>query len=187
MNDRPSSREPAIDRMVDDLRLQPLRPLVQHWLALYRASGAVPALHDLDALQFAPSMRHAWIIDAEADGNFRFRLSGEALSEWYGFSLKGKRYEEVFPAVTLPSVSAATLRVLQTPAGVYQSMTARMPDWTEPARYERIGLPLRNSSGGIAHMLGATLFEKPPAYNGKGSIDTALDTEYWYDISDLDA
>jgi hypothetical protein len=187
MPDRPSSRKPAIDRMVDDLRLQPLRPLVQHWLALYRASGTVPALQDLDALHFAPSMRHAWIIDAEADGGFRFRLSGEALSEWYGFSLKGKRYEEVFPAVTLPSVSASTHRVLNTPAGVYQSMTARMPDWTEPARYERMGLPLRNSSGSIVHMLGATLFEKPPAYNGKGSIDTALDTEYWYDIPDLAA
>jgi hypothetical protein len=46
---------------------------------------------------------------------------------------------------------------------------------------------LRNSSGRIAHMLGATLFEKPPAYNGKGSIDTALDTEHWYEIPDLAA
>ncbi len=168
--------------MVEDLRLKPLRPLVQHWLALYRSQGVVPALRDLDAVQFAPSMRYAWVIDVEPDGGFRFRLSGESLIEWYGFSLKGKRYEDVFPAVTLPGVSAGTHRVLNTPAGVYQSMTARMPDWTEPARYERIGLPLRDGSGRVAHMLGATLFEKPPAHNGKGSIDTALDTEYWYDI-----
>lgn len=182
MSDHPSSCKPAIDRMVEDLRLKPLRPLVQHWLALYRSQGAVPALRDLDAVQFAPSMRYAWVIDVEPDGGFRFRLSGESLIEWYGFSLKGKRYEDVFPAVTLPGVSAGTHRVLTAPAGVYQSMTARMPDWTEPARYERIGLPLRDGSGRIAHMLGATLFEKPPAHNGKGSIDTALDTEYWYDI-----
>ena len=170
--------------MVDDLRLPSLRPLVQHWLALYRASGTVPALQDLDALHFAPSMRHAWIIDAEADGGFRFRLSGEALIEWYGFNLKGKRYDEVFPAVTLPSVIAGSRRVMGDPAGVYQWMTARMPDWSEPAALERIGLPLRGADGKITHMLGATLFERR-VYNGKGSIDTMIETEYWYALPDL--
>jgi hypothetical protein len=170
-----------VDRMIDALRLPTLRPLVRHWLDLYRARGDVPRLRDLDPLQFAPSMRHAWIIDAEADGGFRFHLSGEELAEWYGFGLKGKRYEEVFPAITLPEVSEGTRRVLHEPAAVYQSMTARMPDWSEPAPYERIGLPLRGADGRIAHMLGATLFERR-VYNGKGSIGTAKGTEYWYAV-----
>lgn len=171
----------AIDRLADDLRLPALRPLVRHWLALFHARGSIPLLSNLDPLQFAASMRHAWIIDVDADGGFRFRLSGEALIEWYGFNLKGKRYEEVFPAVTLPGVVESTRRVLREPAAVYQAMTARMPDWSEPAALERIGLPLCATDGRIAHMLGATLFERH-VYNGKGSIDTAINTEYWYAI-----
>jgi hypothetical protein len=171
----------AIDRLADDLRLPALRPLVRHWLALFRARGSIPVLSDLDPLQFAASMRHAWIIDADADGGFRFRLSGEALIEWYGFSLKGKRYEDVFPPITLPSVIESTRRVLREPAAVYQAMTARMPDWSEPAALERIGLPLCAADGQIVHMLGATVFEQR-VYNGKGSIDTAINTEYWYGL-----
>jgi hypothetical protein len=171
---------PTVERMIDVLRQPPLRPLVQHWLALYRAQGMVPALRDLDPLHFGPSMRYAWIITAEADGGFRFHLSGEALIEWYGFSLKGKRYEQVFPAVTLPGVTEGTQRVLSEPAAVHQTMTARMPDWTEPAPYERIGLPLRgNDDGRIVHMLGGTLFETR-IHNGKGNLDTAMGTEQWY-------
>lgn len=166
------------------MRLPPLRPLVQHWLALSRAAGGIPYLRDLDPLQFPASMRHAWIIDAESDGTLRFRLSGETLIEWYGFNLKGKRYDEVFPAVTLPSVIAGSRRVMGDPAGVYQWMTARMPDWSEPAALERIGLPLRGADGRITHMLGATLFERR-VYNGKGSIDTTIETEYWYALPDL--
>jgi hypothetical protein len=167
--------------IADDLRLPGLRPLVTHWLALLQRDGRVPRLRDLDPLAFAPSMRHAWIIDAEDDGGFRFRLSGEALIEWYGVNLKGKRYDEVFPAVTLAEVVPQSRRVLDTPAAVYQERTARMPDWTEPAAFERIGLPLADADGRVRHLLGATLFAER-VYNGKGSIDTAPLREYWYDL-----
>lgn len=167
--------------MLEDLRLVPLRPLVQHWLDLYHRDAAIPKLRDLDPLRFAASMRHAWIIDAEPGDILRFRLSGEALIEWYGFNLKGRRYDEVFPPVTLPEVTDKTWRVLHGPSAVYQFMTARMPDWIEPAAFERIGLPLATAEGEIAHMLGATLFEQR-VYNGKGSVDTAPGHEYWYDL-----
>ena len=169
-----------LDIMDADVPPGPLRSLVRHWLDLVRqADGRVPSLRAVDPLQFAPALQDAWIVDAGADGRFRFRLCGETLAEWYGFSLRGRCYEEVFDARSLAEVTAQTRDVLDGPMALYQRMLAVMPDRSDPVGFGRVALPLAGEDGDIRHMLGATRFDEM-VYNGRGSIAHHPEMEHRY-------
>lgn len=176
-----------IDRIGDDVPPGPLQVLVRHWLDLYhRAGGRVPALRAVDALQFGPALKDAWIIDAGADGRFRFRLCGETLADWYGFNPRGRAYEEVFHAQALPQVIAQTRMVLDRPMAMFQRQSAVIADRSAPAGFCRVGLPLADAEGRVRHMLGATRFDEV-VFNGRGSIATWPEFECGYVIPPLAA
>lgn len=170
-----------VNQIIEDAGHPGLKQLARHWLALYERDGRIPHLHDVDPLHFPTLMKDVWIIDAGSDGEFRFRLSGETLVEWYGCNLKGRSFAEVCGPVMAPVLTGFATRVVQEPAATLHRMHSVIPGSPLPAGFERLGLPLRGASGRVQHLIGATVFDDR-YYNGRGAVSTALDTEHWYDI-----
>ncbi len=177
-----------LDTLLSDLRLPGHRALAAHWLALHDAAGRrIPALSSIDPLQFAPALKDAWIVDAEEDGRFRMRLGGETLTDWYGFSTRGRLYEEMFGPAALPLVTEQTRRVLQTPCIGYHRVHPEIAerDHTVPAAFERLALPLTDAEGRIRHMIGATRFigrTDPDAAAGAAGSSDAEEVAFWYPL-----
>jgi hypothetical protein len=172
-----------LSSLLQDLRLPGHRQMAEHWLDLYgRAGHRLPALGDLDATRFPKALNDSWIVDAEDDGRFRMRLAGEGLVQWYGFNPKGRYYEDIFPATVLPVVTAQSRRVLQGPCIGYHHMHSTIPDWTVPAAFERLALPLADAQGRCRHILGATLF-KGQNDLGRGVEATFVDADHWYSLT----
>lgn len=141
----------------------------------------MPPLSRIDPLRFPKALADCWIIDAEADGRFRVRLAGEAMKEWYGFNPKGRCYEELFAPAVLPILHDLSRRVIDAPSIGYQRMRTNAPAWRDPAFFDRIALPLADADGRIRHLLGATQL-KDPADQGKSSLESSVEANYWYTI-----
>src|SRR3546814_13130204 len=86
---------------------------------------------------------------------------------------RSTRTDTLFPSTTLFRFRA-----------IYQRMTAVIPDYSAPAGFGRVALPLAGDDGRIRHILGATSFDAP-VLNGRGSIATRPELERRYDISAL--
>lgn len=175
----------SLQSLRDDVPAGALRALAQHWLDLYHQAGnRVPRLRAVDPLRFAAALQDTWIIDAGDDGRFRFRLCGEALVEWYGFSLRGRSFEEILSPASLAATVAQARDVVGRPMAIYHRMVAMIPDCSRPAGFGRVALPLADGDGRIRHLLGATCFDRP-VINGRGSIATRPELERRYDIPAL--
>jgi hypothetical protein len=174
----------SLDLLLQDLQLPGHRALAEHWLGLQRAAGGIPPLAAVDPLQFAKALADAWIVDAEADGRFRIRLMGETLVQWYGRSMKGLYYDDMFSAAILPVVTEQSRQVIDRPCIGYHRMRTTIPDWTVPAAFERLALPLLGADGQVGHILGATLFhDRASLAHGRGGASTSLDVDYWYPLT----
>lgn len=171
----------ALVSLEQDIRHPALRSMAAHWLALYQRGNGVPCLRDIDPLCFRAAIRDAWLIDAEADGEFRFRLAGETLAEWYGYTPKGRTLREICTPALFRVLDNNSRRMIDGPAILYHRMRSWMPEQSEPARFERIGLPLTDAEGQVRHLLGATCFDHP-FYNGRGAVSTEAEFEYVYDL-----
>lgn len=144
----------------------------------------MPRLRAVDPLRFATALKDTWIVDAADDGHFRFRLCGETLADWYGFSLRGRSFEEILSPASLAATVAQARDVVGRPLALYHRMVALIPDCSQPASFSRVALPLTDDDGRIRHMLGATSFDTP-VINGRGSIATRPELERRYDIPAL--
>jgi len=162
--------------LLDDLDLPGHRAVAEHWLALYRSTGAIPTLAEIDPLNFPRALSDAWIVDADDDGKFRFRLMGETLQAWYGRNTKGLSYQDLFPAAVVPILELQSRRVLERPCAGFQRVHTNVPDIHMPRSFERLTLPLRDKSGErVAHILGNSIFNREAG-------DPAPEIEYWYPI-----
>jgi hypothetical protein len=179
MTDRPLSQ------LLQDVELPGHVALAQHWLDLYARHGRIPRLADIDPTQFPKALADVWMVDAESDGRFRVRLTGQTLVTWYGRSPKGLYYEELFGPEILPVVVAQANRVLHGRSIGLHQMNTTVPDWSIPASFRRLAMPLADGEGRLRHMIGATLFSNDShheASHGKGGIATQMQHELWYAI-----
>lgn len=165
----------------EDIGHPALRSMAAHWLTLHERTGGIPRLRDIDPLRFTAAMKDAWVIDAEPDGEFRFRLSGETLVEWYGYNPKGRTLREICTPALFKVLDSNSRRMVDGPAILYHRMRSWMPDRSDPASFERIGLPLSDMEGHVRHLLGATCFDRH-VFNGKGAISTEVEFEYVYEL-----
>lgn len=172
--------------LLDDLKHPALLQLARHWLSLRDSHGGIPPLRALDPMQFAPVMKDSWIVDAEPDGGFRFRLAGETLVEWYGHNPKGRTFLEVASPAVAPVLTSFARRVVQGPAITFHRMSSTMPGWEIPSSFERMGLPLGDNEGRVRHLFGATVFDRH-YYNGRGAVTTKMEFEYWYPLAEPQA
>jgi hypothetical protein len=166
----------SIDTLLNDLELPGHRAVAEHWLALYRNSGTVPSLAEIDPLHFHRALPDAWIVDATDDGRFQFRLMGETLVQWYGRNPKGLHYEDLFPASIIPRLTEQSNYVLSQPCAGFQRVHTHAPEAYMPRSFERLTFPLRDKAGErITHILGNSIFNRDGG-------EPAPEVEYWYPI-----
>ncbi len=168
-----------LEALLADLGSNPLQALAVHWLSLFHSFGRIPQRSEIDPLQFPSLLRYVWLFSAEADGDFRVRLCGEAFSDWYGFNPKGKTFKEICLPAVLPILQSFARQVVDTPCVVLHQAESIMPDWLEPAGFTRIGFPIADSSGAIRYLAGATKFDKH-YFNGKGASASEIKRESIY-------
>ncbi|MEK9970131.1 MAG: PAS domain-containing protein [Ferrovibrio sp.] len=172
---------PDLDAIVASLEGQPLHALVAHWVDLFKQRDAIPRRKDLDPLQFPRLLKHAWIFDAEPDGDIRVSLAGETFTDWYGFNPMGRSLRDICRPSVLEVIEDFVRRIVDTPAILLHSVQSVMPNWDEPAGFIRIGLPLAGAGGTVCHVLGATLFDKR-YFNGLGAVSSSVTKETSYRI-----
>jgi hypothetical protein len=78
-----------------DLGDERLRALLAYWSALPRERDGLPDLAAVDPVAMGPSVGYAMLLEALADGDFRYLLYGTRIAERAGFDMTGKRTSEV--------------------------------------------------------------------------------------------
>lgn len=172
-----------LSRLPDALTLPGHRAVARHWLALYRAAdNRVPALGNLDPLQFSVALPDIWIVDLADDGRFRFHLLGQNMISWRSGNAKGMSFEEIYPPEMLPVVNGMARRAITQPAVSHQQMLSRIRDWSLPIPVERVALPMADAQGHIRHLFGATIV-RPRDHRGRGEEHSEIHREEWYPVA----
>ena len=127
------------------------------------ADGGLPRLADLDLMEIYRLMPLCVIIDREGplDGKhiYRWRLAGTEIRILMGIEITGLTLGDVFPeksALRTGSIYAQVLRSGE-PHAWHHTVNTRNPD-RYFLEYDRLILPLANSDGEPAHLIGVYEF-----------------------------
>lgn len=175
-----------LSSLLDILTLPGHRTVALHWLSLYRAGGnQVPALRDLDPLQFPAGLPDIWIVNHDPDGRFRFHLLGQNMIDWHGSNPKGLSFEEIYTPALLPVVTEMVRRVIGQPAICYQQAQSVTRNRSLPVPIERIALPLADADGRVRHLFGVTVFKTRDGH-GSGAEQTEIQRTDWYPVAEAE-
>lgn len=139
--------EPALEA----LPAEPLRFLLNYWLALPRPHG-LPSVSEIDAFHLRPALGFATVLEVVDRGrDFRYRVFGSKLANRLPFDLTGRLISEN------PSPAMAQFFI-----AVHQAAIARRvpvysrhvpPRNIEVAFWDRISLPFVDDAGVVQRML----------------------------------
>jgi hypothetical protein len=117
------------------------RRLFDHWASL-RAGAVMPDYGRIDPIGMPRDLLPAlYIVAAEPDGGFRFRLSGTGLRTVFNADITGKRLEQVLDGRDLENARRSYRRVAEAAAPWY-SRVDYDTDASGLFRYHRLTLPL---------------------------------------------
>ena len=152
--------EMELDRFLAGFADPRFEKLIRHWLAL-RQSDAVPHRGDLDPAQFRDLLGMIWLLERHPDGHYRYRLTGQAITEIHGGLRRGSNPAELF---TPEAVNMFRLRweaALDHGKLVRSEGIVQLSDGFQTAKIERLMLPLRGDDGSVSIVLGATNYDRP--------------------------
>jgi len=137
--------------------------LYEYWERL-RGGGPVPYRTDVDPRDMSCSARHLFIIEAHAEGAFRFRLAGTGLIDAFGMELRGMAPRAIMAEGARESLTAMLEETLAEPGIGYARLITddRSGGGSEAASgpvsravWELLLLPLRTDTGRVERILGA--------------------------------
>lgn len=136
--------------------------IAQHWEAA-RGSKRMPGWQDIDPSAIAPLLPivWSWKYDSTTD-TFTGRLGGDAITEAFGESLRGKPMKEFFRGRHYDMMFARHKRVVATPAFGHGTGAV----FIHAGRYglgERIIMPLARDGIRSDGIFGATIYAPNPA------------------------
>jgi len=142
------------DEALAQIRHHALDRLLAYWQET-RGERAVPALADIDPTDIPWALGQIWLCDRLAHGNrFRYRLAGEKVNAYWGFSIAGKHLDEIVPSDRLASVTEKFRMACELPAVVRDRVSLSLSE--EIVRHgERLILPLSQDGARVDVLLGA--------------------------------
>lgn len=146
----PASPPPVLARFALAARL----------LALWRGwAGARPAPEriDVDPLAMPALLPNLVLLDA-VDGDFRFRLVGEAVNARYGHGLKGRTLGELMTGAALDETLYEHRRCADDLAGVLVHNRADVATLGDLKLYTRLLLPVGADNHRARHVIGVMEF-----------------------------
>ena len=130
-----------------------LRQLIGYWNGK-RGTRALPALGDIDPTEIPPLLAQVWLCDRLAgSGRFRYRLAGEKVNAFWGFSIAGKYIDEIVPPDRAASVIEKARMACELPAVLHDHVCLSLTEeLTETG--ERLILPLSDDGVRVNVLLG---------------------------------
>lgn len=131
---------------------------VRYWVDK-RGGAWMPAYRDIDPVDIPWALSRIYIVEVRPDGDFVYRLAGEAIAERYDRSLKGMRISDLFSDQSAERILGRWRRVANGPSAYYsytQHMSIRGPVVTA----RRVLLPLGADGQTSDHLVGYTVFEE---------------------------
>jgi hypothetical protein len=142
-----------------------LRRLYDYWDAK-RAGRPMPARPDIDPLEIPWALGDIALIDVLPDGEFRWRLDGTRLVEFFGSDLTGLRLAEHPSGVHIPMMR----RTLETPVAAREPFHQFRPYSKDTLRwnYESLLLPLSGDGTRVDMLLQMLDIKRPDAARAGG-------------------
>jgi len=137
-----------------------LRRLHGYWDAK-RAGRAMPSRDDLDPVEIPWALGDVALIDVLPDGEFRWRLDGTRLVDFFGCDLTGLRLAEHPSGVHIPTMR----RTLETPVRTREPFHQFRPYSKDAYRwnYESLLLPLSRDGGRVDMLMQMLDVRRPDA------------------------
>ena len=110
---------------------------------------------DLGRAGLLPSI---WLAEREANGDFRYRISGEMVDRVFGRSLMGERISSCYPVDALRSTLGLWHRMLEQKLGFHSQALVYVKSGV-PFKGERMSLPLVNENGEPKYIIGLTIYD----------------------------
>lgn len=170
-----------IDELIGPDEPKTIRDFVGYW-ASRRRIGIMPRYADIDPIDIPWALSHVYVVEASPDGEFIYRLAGEAIAERYKRPLKGVRISELFTAESSAEVLDRWRRVVSEPTAYY-SYTQHTSNRGVAVRARRVILPLGDDHHTADHLIGFTVFEE--VANGRETFGDGLITKdvRWADLA----
>lgn len=140
--------------LVADLRV--LGPLYAYWRS--KAAAGLPRRRDIDPAEIPALLPNLCIVYRDADGEFRYGLTGEAVVSHYGANFANRRFKDLLTGERFAA------------ANRHHAMAwdSRRPVWCRNRYFAeglpdcivtRVILPLAGNDGGVAALLVGSEFE----------------------------
>lgn len=156
----------------------PLQRFVTYW-ADRRQGRVMPSFDDIDPIDIPWALRNLYVLRVLPDGDFAYRLAGEALAERYGGTLKGKRISDLYVKSSATVIRGRWQRVVEEPAGCYTD-TEHPLGTDKLLAAQRITLPLGADGRTADHVIGIAAFERiDPVKQTKLSDGAAIREVRW--------
>ncbi|MFX4220352.1 MAG: PAS domain-containing protein [Thalassobaculum sp.] len=134
-----------------------MRDFVDYWMSK-RGDRLLPAFADIDPIDIPWALSHTYVVEARPDGDFVYRLAGEAVSQRYNRSLKGTRISDLFTERSSQRILERWAQVIAAPVGYY-SHSQHTTTGGSAVRARRVVLPLGADGSKADHLMGYTVFE----------------------------
>lgn len=160
----PTDRTPPLGLTVPlESLIEPGAPASMHDFVRYwadkRGDAWLPAYRDIDPVDIPWALSRIYVVEVRDDGDFVYRLAGEAIAERYDRSLKGTRISDLFSGRSAEEILGRWQRVAAGPNAYYsytQHTSIRGPVLTA----RRVLLPLGADGRTTDMLIGFTVFEE---------------------------
>lgn len=130
-----------------------LHQLIAYWFDI-RGERTVPALRDLDPTEIPLLLGQIWLCDRLADsGRFRYRLAGEKINAFWGYSIAGKHLDEIVPSDRLASTTEKFRMACELPAILHDHICLSLSEEITQTG-ERLILPMSDDGVRVNVLLG---------------------------------
>ncbi|MBU1176755.1 MAG: PAS domain-containing protein [Alphaproteobacteria bacterium] len=138
--------------------------LFAYWNSL-RGARSAPDRRDLDPTQIRDALAYTFILQAEDDGTYAFRLAGSHLCSAYCRELKARSFSELWQAKDIDAIETLVRAVTDDHAVAlvtFQGSTIT----GQSTKFETILMPLRHNGSTNARILGAMTALQEPYWLG---------------------
>ncbi|GAB4362560.1 MAG: hypothetical protein Kow00114_17890 [Kiloniellaceae bacterium] len=134
--------------------------LIRHWLAL-RQQDTVPSRSAIDPSQFRSLLDSVWLLERHPDGHYRYRLTGQTITEIHGGLRRGTNPAELFRPEAVDMFRLRWEAAFDHGKLVRAQGFVQISDGEHTAAIERLMMPLRGDDGSVSIVLGATNYRRP--------------------------
>lgn len=161
--------------LLSDIKLPSHLALASHWLDLHAAAdGALPAVSAIDPLALGKYLPDICILSHEGGNDFRFRIAGGNVNDFYGRDIKRVLLADLVESPTRERLFDMAHQILQPPSILLHGLSSMLPQWNYSIALRRISLPLADEAGQPSHIISSTVYFR----HSRDEIQSLVNAEF---------